>query len=88
MQGIKILARELKLAPETLVDWEMLRRVGEEYTFSIELMRRWIQQHRPLRRVKEELDKVIPLAETVYLSGEGFYRNGDVQQAKAMLRER
>jgi hypothetical protein len=52
--GIRILVRELELAPKTLVEWEMLRQVDGGYTFRVELLRRWVAQNKPLPRVREE----------------------------------
>ena len=45
--GIRILIRELELAPKTLIEWEMLRRVDGGYGFFIDLMRRWVAQRKP-----------------------------------------
>ena len=38
--GIRILLRELELAPRVLIEWEMLRCVAGGHGFFIELMRR------------------------------------------------
>ncbi len=85
--GIRILIRELELAPRTLVDWEMLCRVDGGYRFFIELMRRWVAKNKPLIRVRDELDRVIPLADQLYQVGHTFYRQENLERAVAQLRQ-
>jgi tetratricopeptide (TPR) repeat protein len=86
-RGIRILVRELELAPRTLVEWEMLRAVEGGYAFAVELLRRWVAQNKPLPRVKDELDRVVPFAETLYRGGEGWYRQRDLENAVNQLRQ-
>lgn len=85
--GIRILTRELETAPETLVKWEMLDGADGKYRFIIELMRRWVSSRKPLAKVKDELDRVVPLADTLYQSGDGFYRRGNLESAQTLLRQ-
>ncbi|MBC8074753.1 MAG: hypothetical protein H7Y32_01650, partial [Chloroflexales bacterium] len=75
-QGVRILTRDLELAPRTLVEWEMLRKVDGGYRFFIELMRRWVAARKPLPRVRDELDRIVPLADNLYRSADAFYRYG------------
>jgi tetratricopeptide (TPR) repeat protein len=84
-QGIRILTKELEMAPDTLVKWEMLRKVDGGYAFFIELMRRWVAVNKSLPRVKDELDRIVPLADTLYRSGNGFYRQSDLKSAQDQL---
>lgn len=84
-RGIRILTRELELAPATLVRWEMLRQVDGGYRFFIELMRRWVAARKPLPQVKDELDRLVPLADTLYRSADAFYRHGDAESAEDQL---
>jgi tetratricopeptide (TPR) repeat protein len=86
-QGIRILTGELELAPRTLVEWEMLRQVDGGYQFFIELMRRWVATSKPLARVRDELDRIVPLAETLFRSAEAFYRQRDLENAQNQLRQ-
>lgn len=85
--GIRILTRELEMAPDTLVKWEMLEEHGGKYRFVIDLMRRWVASRKPLSKVKDELDRVVPLADTLYQSGDGFYRRGNLESAQNLLRQ-
>lgn len=86
-RGIRMLVRELELAPKTLVDWEMLRAVDGGYAFTVELLRRWVAENKPLPRVKDELDRVVPFAETLYRGGEGWYRQRKLAEATSQLRQ-
>jgi tetratricopeptide (TPR) repeat protein len=84
--GIRILSRELEIAPDTLVEWEMLRKQDGNYRFFIELMRLWVAAQKPLDKVKAELYRINPLAESLYQSGNGFYRKGDLANSIELLR--
>jgi tetratricopeptide (TPR) repeat protein len=84
--GIRILVEELNLAPKTLVNWQMLEEVDGGYRFFIELMRRWVAEHWPLDRVKDELDRLVPWADNLYQTAQGFYRQGNNEQAITQLR--
>lgn len=75
--GIRILIGELDQAPNMLVEWEMLRKTAEGYGFFVELLRRWVASRKPLPRVKDEQNRIVPLAETLYKAGHGFYEQND-----------
>jgi hypothetical protein len=85
--GIRILVSELELAPETLVKWEMLRRVEGGYRFCVELMRLWVSQRKPLVAVKDELDRINPAADTLFQSGKFFYDRRMLDKSENQLRE-
>jgi tetratricopeptide (TPR) repeat protein len=85
--GVRLVARELEFAPETLIDWEVLIESEDAYRFAVPLLRRWVIINRPLRRVKEELDRLDPLAETLYQGGQGFYNTNNLDAAEQQLRQ-
>jgi formylglycine-generating enzyme required for sulfatase activity/tetratricopeptide (TPR) repeat protein len=85
--GIRILMKELNLAPQTLVNWQMLEQVEGGYRFFVELMRRWVAEYRPLDKVKDELDRINPLADTLYQAAQSFYQQENNEQAIAQLRQ-
>jgi tetratricopeptide (TPR) repeat protein len=85
--GVRLVARELELAPETLIDWEVLVESNGAYRFTVPLLRRWVLANRPLRRVKEELDRLNPLADTLFQGGQGFYNSNDPEGAEQQLRQ-
>ena len=82
---VRLILRELELAPETLIRWDLLRPVEGEFRFAVPLLRRWVTAEKPLRRVKAELDSLEPLAESLYRSGEGFYKMGNLTEAERLL---
>ena len=44
------------------------------YRFRVELLRQWLTQNKPLRRVQDELDRVEPVAENLYNAANSYYR--------------
>lgn len=85
--GIRILMKELNLAPQTLVNWQMLEQVDGGYRFYVEFMRRWVAANQPLNQVKDELDRINPLADSLYQTAQGFYQQENNQQAIVQLQQ-
>ena len=90
--GVRLILRELDLAPEMLEKWDLLRRVQGEnptesttYRFAIPLLKRWVQENAPLRRVKAELDSIEPQAMRFYQSATDLYNLGDLDDAERLL---
>ena len=82
---VRLILRELELAPDTLVRWDLLHPLDGQFRFAVPLLRRWVATEKPLRRVKAELDSLEPLAESLYRSGEGFYKMGNLEEAERLL---
>lgn len=85
--GVRVVMRELRLAPELLKEWDLIESTEEGYRFRVELLRRWIEKQRPLARIQRELDFIKPLAETLYQLGETYYERQDLDNAAARLRD-
>jgi tetratricopeptide (TPR) repeat protein len=85
--GVRVVIRELQNAPQMLQDWDLIGPADSGYRFRVELLRRWIAEHKPLRRVQEELDRIEPVAENLYRAGLGFFRSGQLDQAIDQLRQ-
>ncbi len=85
--GVRLVARELKIAPMTLVEWDLLHPMNENYRFAVPLLQVWVKNNRPLARVKDELDRLDPLAENLYRSGQSFYGLGKTAEATQQLRQ-
>jgi tetratricopeptide (TPR) repeat protein len=83
--GIRILMRAVELAPKTLIEWEMLKQANGGYRFFAELLRRWVVERKPLAKVKDELDLVVPLAESLFQSGGDLYWRGMYDDAIMLL---
>jgi len=56
--GVRVVIRELQNAPQILQEWDILEPADGGYRFRVELLRRWIVEHKPLRRVQEEPDHI------------------------------
>lgn len=85
--GVRVLIRELQNAPQLLQDWDLIEPAEGGYCFRVELLRQWIAANKPLRRVQEELDRVEPVAESLYQAAVGLYRSKQLEQAIAPLRQ-
>jgi tetratricopeptide (TPR) repeat protein len=85
--GVRVVIRELQNAPQLLQDWDLIEPADGGYRFRVELLRRWIAEHKPLHRVQEELDHIEPVAENLYQAALGLYQGGQLDQAVALLRQ-
>lgn len=85
--GVRVLIRELQSAPQLLQKWNLIEPTGNGYRFRVELLRRWIAVHKPLRSVQEELDHIEPAADSLYQAAMELYRSGQLEQAIAPLRQ-
>jgi len=72
----------VELASRDLVKRRVLEVAGErEYRFSIELFRRWVQQNKPLREVKDEIDQLDPVAALIFQKGNALFQKGQWEDA-------
>lgn len=70
----RLRTREVEQAPRRLVQQRILERdPGGAHRFAVELFRRWVRENRPLDEVKDELDRVEPVAERLYQTGREFF---------------
>jgi tetratricopeptide (TPR) repeat protein len=84
--GVRVIIRELELAPNTLIDWDLLEEIEDRtYRFRVELLRRWVVRNKPLARVKEELDRLDPLAEGLYQTGNAYFNSRQLDEAVDQL---
>ena len=72
---------------QTLKDWDLIEFVKGGYCFRVELLRRWIADYKPLSQVRKELDRVEPTADSLYQTGLGFYRVGQLDASLTFLRQ-
>lgn len=84
----RLLTREVEAARGDLVKRHVLIEVSPgEYRFAVELFRRWVRQHRPLRDVKDELDRVNPEADQLFNFGYRYFRRREWQYAERYFRD-
>jgi tetratricopeptide (TPR) repeat protein len=80
----RLRTREVEMAPRDLVQRRVLDAAGDQaYRFNVELFRRWVQKHKPLRDVKDELDQVDTTAEQLFRVGQSFFQR---QQPEIAIR--
>ena len=85
--GLHFFQQGLKLAPATLVRWELIREVNGGYQCIVELMRRWVISQKPVAWVKDELDRTVPVADTLYQDGYAYYQRREREQAQSFLQQ-
>ena len=85
--GVSILIRELQDAPQLLQQWDILEPADHGYRFRVELLRGWIAKNKPLSRVQDELDRINPVADSLYQAGRGFYLRRELERAENQLRQ-
>lgn len=84
----RLITREVEAARGDLVKRHVLIEVSSgEYRFAVELFRRWVRQHRPLRDVKDELDRVNPEADQLFNFGYRYFRRREWVYAERYFRD-
>jgi len=87
-RAARLRAREVESAPHALVKRRVLELTGErEHRFAVELFRRWVRKNKPLREVKDELDRVEPVAERLYELGRDFFKRRRWETATRYFRD-
>ena len=51
------------------------------------MLRQWIVAYKPLQRVQEDLDRIEPVAQSLYEAAVGLYRGGQLEQAVVLLEQ-
>lgn len=83
-QRVQVPDVELRAVPDKLVDRQVLKRdAAEQYSFAVELVRRWIVRSHSLEEVTGELTRaaVGNLAKALFETGRAAYRAGDAKLA-------
>lgn len=85
--GVRILIGELRDAPQILQNWDILDPINGGYRFKVELLRLWIVENKPLSRTQEELDRINPLANSLFDAAKSYYLANSIGQAESLLRQ-
>jgi len=85
--GVRVVIRELQNAPRLLQGWDLLEPADGGYRFRVELLRLWIEENKPLKRVQEELERINPVAENLFRAAQGLYHAEQLEQATNLLRQ-
>jgi WD40 repeat protein/tetratricopeptide (TPR) repeat protein len=84
----RLRTREVEMAPRDLVQRKVLDAAGQSaYRFNVELFRRWVQQNKPLRDVKDELDQIDTTAEQLFRVGQSFFQRQQLETAVRYFRD-
>ena len=84
---VRIPISELQQTPIKLCDWNLIESKNNGYRFSVEMLRRWIVESKPLSRVKDELERIIPRADAFYQAAFEFYQEDSFKKAIPLLRK-
>jgi len=85
--GIRVFIEELRKTPRLLQDWDWLKFTDDGYIFSVELVRRWIRENKPFRRVQDELDGIDAVADSLFKTACDLYKNEYFDSSIKQLRE-
>ncbi|GAB5426424.1 MAG: hypothetical protein Crog4KO_35710 [Crocinitomicaceae bacterium] len=89
--GVRIVISEMELAPRRLIEWDLLEELDDgRFKYSVELLRIWVEHNKPINRVKDELDRLDPAAESLYKAAITYYNSRDfapaIEQLQSVLR--
>jgi len=85
--GIRVFLEELRETPRLLQDWDWLKFTDDGYVFRVELVRRWIRENKPFRRIQDELDGIDAVADSLFQTASNLYKNEDFDSSIKQLRE-
>ena len=85
--GIRIIIRELQLAPRLLQEWDLIEPVDGGYRFCVELLRLWIARYKSLSFVQREIDRIKPAADNLFRAALDLYQSGQLDQALEPLKQ-
>ena len=85
--GVRTLIGELRDAPKVLEEWNLIRSEDEAYRISVEMLRLWIVEQKPLSRVQDEIDRALPAAEHLFQAAYGLYQAGELQEPMPLLQQ-
>ena len=83
--GVRILIGELRDAPSVLEEWNLVQLSPEGIRMRVEILRRWIVDKKPLHRVREELDRILPVAENLFQAAYRLYQSNELNETRQLL---
>ncbi len=85
--GIRVFLEELRETPRLLQNWEWLNFTDDGYVFRVDIVRRWIRENKPFRRVQDELDRIDAVADSLFQTANNLYKNEEFDSSIKQLRE-
>jgi tetratricopeptide (TPR) repeat protein len=83
--GVRILIGELRDAPSVLEEWNLIHSSHDGIRMRVEILRRWIVEKKPLSRVREEMDRILPVAENLFQAAYRLYQSGELNETRQLL---
>jgi len=83
--GVRILIGELRDAPSVLEEWNLIQSSHDGIRMRVEMLRRWIVDKKPLSRVREEMDRILPVAENLFQAAYRLYQSGEFNETRQLL---
>ena len=83
--GVRILIGELRDAPSVLEEWNLIHSSHDGIRMRVEILRRWIVDKKPLSRVREEMDRILPVAENLFQAAYRLYQSGELNETRQLL---
>jgi len=83
--GVRILIGELRDAPSVLEAWHLIQTTNNSIYMRVEMLRQWIADKKPLYRVREEMDHILPVAENLFQAAYQLYQGGDLKETRQLL---
>jgi len=83
--GVRILIGELQDAPRILEEWDLIQPEENGYKIRVEILRQWLVQRKPLARVQDEIDRILPVADSLFQAAYGLYQSGQLDDAIPLL---
>ncbi len=85
--GVRLRLDELQIAPERLVERNMVSLTNDTYEFRVPLWLHWIRANHAQAPVKEEIARLSALPEQLFQRGQHFYRFKQLELAENHLRQ-
>ncbi len=85
--GVQVFINELQKAPRALKNWGLIEPTPSGYHFPVELQRRWFAKHKTWETVVKEVDHIQPLAESLFLTANHDYQEGNFEKAAPILKK-
>jgi len=83
--GVRILIGELRDAPSVLEEWNLIHSTHDGLCMRVEILRQWIVDKKPLSRVREEMDRILPVAENLFQAAYRLYQSGELNETRQLL---
>ncbi len=80
--GLLLQGIELTSAPDVLVEWGIIRQPYKDaYQFEVEFLQRWVKTEHPLSKMRRELERISPRANSLYIAALSAYLQSDLATA-------